>query len=233
MASLACTSCRGKKQRCDRTLPSCMQCANAQQPCQYPDQNKRCVAIEFKASPVLVSIDFFGRGLPAGFLNALESRLRETELALFYALSELHEGIVERRAYTGLSNSAIGLSSHLSKSDKMEQWANLPLGDRTQATAWFLSHRTAGDPSSPAVQLDVRPRTQSYPAPIAFHAGLSHDDGPPNSQRRVSPFLQSPTSRVPPLTPMASTSNPDSSAGDLGLSTRVQAVVESHRRLYF
>ncbi|RYC63516.1 hypothetical protein CHU98_g2717 [Xylaria longipes] len=74
-------------------------------------------------------------GLTAGFLNAVESRLRETELALFYALSELHDGTIERRTYAGLSDFAVGLSSHLSKSDMMEKWANLPLGDRIQTEA--------------------------------------------------------------------------------------------------
>ncbi|KAI0198322.1 hypothetical protein F4808DRAFT_264407 [Astrocystis sublimbata] len=222
MASLACISCRGRKQRCDRTIPSCMQCVSAQQHCQYPEQSKR--------------------GLPAGFLNAIESRLRETELALFYALSELHEGIVERRAYTGLSDPTIELSPHLSKSDTMEMWANRPLGNRTEAKVWYReldqNRRTRG-PLSPACQLDdVQSRT-----PVESHAkpAPSHDYSMPESQSVTRRRTQSgesntltPTEAATHVTiPMASGSSLNTLAGEHVLSARVQVVLESYPNLYF
>ncbi|KAI0432237.1 hypothetical protein F5Y09DRAFT_161995 [Xylaria sp. FL1042] len=234
MASLACTSCRAKKRRCDRVLPSCMQCINAQQPCQYPDQHKR--------------------GLPAGFLNAMESRLRETEDALFYALSELYEGTIQDREYAGLSDLRLGRrsssqSTTASKSDMMDKWANLPLGNRTQVRAWFLNHRV-GNSSSPTIQLDSQPERQS---PSSSPVRQRGQDGPGHggnvarqSSRQVSPppqsssasdscsrsqelgsFASRTTATVPPLT--SATSMYDG----LGLSTRVKAVAESNKRIYF
>ncbi|KAI1125088.1 hypothetical protein F5Y10DRAFT_14192 [Nemania abortiva] len=224
MASLACISCRAKKQRCDRTLPSCMQCANAPQPCEYPDQGKR--------------------GLPAGFLGALESRLQETERALFYALGELHEGTVERDAYAGLSNPA------QTKSEMMEKWASLPLGDRGQVKAWFLNRRAEG--SSITVRPDGQSRTRTgldVTTPTDFEPGQD-DITTPGSQMRASAFLQSPTANgyrppsqdadmftpsamVPPLTPVALMPDSHSPVHDPGISTRAQAVAKSHRRMYF
>ncbi|KAI0512573.1 hypothetical protein F5B22DRAFT_297220 [Xylaria bambusicola] len=245
MASLACTSCRAKKQRCDRELPSCMQCINAQQPCRYPDQHKR--------------------GLPAGFLNALEARLRETEEALFYALSELHEGTVENQAYARISSSHFARRAlSQSKSEMMEMWAHLPLGDRSQAKAWFLSLRLGGDEeSSPTnIQLEL-PQSGANPGaqPSSPSSSSSQDaienaqarsarvgDMMPSSPRQTSPLLDSSTAapasypRSQSLrtlaektttatepSPRSMTSAPDS----LGLSTRVKAIVESRRDIYF
>ncbi|KAI0104037.1 hypothetical protein GGR51DRAFT_523262 [Nemania sp. FL0031] len=229
MASLACISCRAKKQRCDRTLPSCMQCANATQPCEYPDQGKR--------------------GLPAGFLSALESRLQETERALFYALGELLEGTVEHGPYTGFLNAA------QTKSEMVEKWASLPLGDRAQVEAWFLNRR-AGGSSSITIRSDDQSgdqsRTQAEPsmeAPTEFRP--THDDIIPGPQVQGSTFLQSPTAATnyrhqsqdldaftpstigPPLTPVALMSDSHSPADDPQLSTRAQAIVKSRRNIYF
>ncbi|KAI1313781.1 hypothetical protein F5Y03DRAFT_108245 [Xylaria venustula] len=232
MASLACTSCRAKKQRCDRALPSCMQCVNAAQPCHYPDQHKR--------------------GLPAGFLNAMESRLRETEDALFYALSELYEGTAEHRTYAGLSNARLGQPSSpsaASKTDMMERWTNFPLGDRAQVKAWFLSHRT-GDPLSPPAQLELPSASRASsslssllsPSSVrkTAQAGPGRGDTTPQSSRptatpsqpfshsqELNTFVDRPTTTVPPLTSVASTSD------DLGLSHRVKAIAESRRKIYF
>ncbi|RWA09494.1 hypothetical protein EKO27_g5616 [Xylaria grammica] len=227
-------------------------CVNTQQLCRYPDQHKR--------------------GLPAGFLNAMESRLRETEMALFYALSELYEGSIEHRAYAELSDSPFEHASlqgpAQSKSETMEKWASLPLGDRTQAKAWFLNHRI-GDSlvvdSSRTAQLDTQPGTQSgiqsgiqsaiqsaiqlYPVngPAQAGPGPGHGGMTPDSPRQVSPFLQPsevPGSRdpgslvtttppVPPSAQIASTSDFHEPTDGSGLSTRVKAIAESHRRIYF
>ncbi|KAJ8131160.1 hypothetical protein O1611_g2466 [Lasiodiplodia mahajangana] len=201
-----------------------MQCVNAPQPCEYPDQGKR--------------------GLPAGFLSALETRLQETERALFYALSELHEGIIEHGAYSGHSNPA------QTKNDMMEKWASLPLGDRAQAKAWFLNRR-AGDPWSINVGLGGQSRTQTGPTmatPSDF--GPSHDAISPSSQVQDSTFLQSPTAADyrlpsqesgtftpstigPPLTPSALMPDSHSPIHGSGLSTRAQAVAKSRRNMYF
>ncbi|KAI0976400.1 hypothetical protein F4678DRAFT_224120 [Xylaria arbuscula] len=211
--------------------PTCMQCVNAAQPCQYPDQHKR--------------------GLPAGFLNAMESRLRETEDALFYALSELYEGTVEHRTYAGFLNSRLGQPLSLSaasKTDMMERWTNFPLGNRAQVKAWFLSYRT-GDPLSPPAQVELPSASQASsslsslsPSSVSksVQAGPSRGDTTLQSSRPAAmpsqPFSQSqemntfvdrPTATVPSLTSVASTSD------DLGLSNRVKAIADSHRKIYF
>ncbi|KAJ2985226.1 hypothetical protein NUW58_g5649 [Xylaria curta] len=178
----------------------------------------------------------------------MESRLRETELALFYALSELHEGAIEHRAYAGLSIPAVGLSSPQNKSDMMEKWANLPLGDRTQVKEWFLNQRAEGS-SSPAAQVNVQSRAQTYP--VVTPTPRSGDRTPESHpQRQVSAFPRPPvvvecrpqsqeldtfvtTTTGPPSTPMAPVSDLNAPADGSGLSARVQTIVESHRRLYF
>ncbi|KAL3953469.1 hypothetical protein ACCO45_011425 [Purpureocillium lilacinum] len=60
---IACETCRRKKRKCDRELPTCGQCSNDTSQCRYADQGKR--------------------GLPLGFVSALEKRLAETENALY------------------------------------------------------------------------------------------------------------------------------------------------------
>ncbi|KAJ3574870.1 hypothetical protein NPX13_g4224 [Xylaria arbuscula] len=143
-------------------------------------------------------------GLPAGFLNAVESRLRETEEALFYALSELHEGNIEDRAYAGLSYPR---ASSQNKSKMMEKWAKLPLGDRAQAKAWFLSQRLGGDEEeeeSPTnltlaaprsgVQQKAASSSSSTPGGIKSapaESGRRGGDMTPPSPRLASPLLDS------------------------------------------
>ncbi|KAK5627616.1 hypothetical protein RRF57_003331 [Xylaria bambusicola] len=64
------------------------------------------------------------------------ARLRETEEALFYALSELHDGTAEDQASARLSNSRFARRAlSQSKNEMMEMWAHLPLGDQAHAKA--------------------------------------------------------------------------------------------------
>ncbi|KAI3343237.1 hypothetical protein F4824DRAFT_507066 [Ustulina deusta] len=245
MASLACTACRAKKQRCDRRHACNAQTLGSLASTQT---NTGGMLRRLQANqPHRRRADWlFDRGLPAGFLNAMQSRLRDTELALFRALAELYEGTVDGREYDGLSAGRLQ-----TKSDMMEEWSSLPLRDRAQARAWFLSYRT-GRSSPSAVQLDLQSETQSSssssPGGKCAQAGPGHGDVAmtPHSSRQVPPCLQSaaaPDSRprpqdadtlagnttatALPLTSMASTH------GDLGLSTRVKAIVESQRSIYF
>lgn len=80
------------------------------------------------------------RGIPAGYLNALEKRLAETERALFFALAEIHTGVIENNEYPTASKKAINPVSH-SKAELMENWARLSLNTRDHTLAWFLDHR--------------------------------------------------------------------------------------------
>lgn len=189
--------------------------------------------------------------------------MRETEDALFYALRELHEGTIEGRAYAGLSHSRVASSQN--KSEMMEKWAKLPLGDRAQAKAWFLSQRRSGDgellsssSSSPTNDELAAPQSgvqiqqqQSSSSPSGIKTAQSGSGGQggdmtPLSPREASPLLDSmavpafhprshgwvtlaekSTAAAPSLT--ATTSAPDGR----GLSTRVKAIAESRKRMYF
>ncbi|ORY69085.1 uncharacterized protein BCR38DRAFT_482557 [Pseudomassariella vexata] len=119
-ASIACEPCRQKKCKCDRKLPICTQCTATAAKCNYPEQNRR--------------------GIPAGYLNMLEKRLVETERALFFALAEIHAGIVDNDEYPNAALLATRPSTK-SKSEMMAAWAKQPLGSRERAKSWFLENR--------------------------------------------------------------------------------------------
>lgn len=80
----------------------------------------------------------------------METRLAETERALFFALAEIHAGAVVRENYESPSvRQAMGPSVLLeptptTQQDKarlMASWARSPLTDREQAHAWFEANR--------------------------------------------------------------------------------------------
>src|SRR4051812_33809674 len=74
-------------------------------------------------------------GLPAGYLNALENRLIETELALFQSLCEIYGA-----SYQALNMEAIP-PRHLSKSELMEEWKRLPQKNQDESRTWWMEKR--------------------------------------------------------------------------------------------
>lgn len=89
-------------------------------------------------------------------MNALESRLAETEKALFFALSELHSGAVVEGDYDSQppdrsmhpqALSTAAPTHQLEKSDLMASWASQPLKNRAHAHAWLRS-RQRHDPNA-------------------------------------------------------------------------------------
>lgn len=130
-APIACETCRRKKCKCDRKLPSCSQCRSSPEGCLYPEKNRR--------------------GIPAGYVNALEKRLAETERALFFALHELHDGEAVHADYQNqppfkaLRESVLSSdtsSTQQEKANLVASWASRPLENRTQARTWLESMRT-------------------------------------------------------------------------------------------
>jgi hypothetical protein len=73
--------------------------------------------------------------LPAGYLNALENRLVDTEMALFQSLCEIY----------GTEYQLLDLEPipppHLSKSRLMEEWKRLPQRDQNQSRRWWIAKR--------------------------------------------------------------------------------------------
>lgn len=83
-------------------------------------------------------------------MNALESRLAETEKALFFALSEIHSGAVIQGEYDSqppdrsMHPSALSTAApthQQEKCDLMASWASRPLKNRAQAQAWLRARQ--------------------------------------------------------------------------------------------
>ncbi|KUJ17555.1 uncharacterized protein LY89DRAFT_56716 [Mollisia scopiformis] len=120
LQSGSCEPCKRKKCKCDRQLPVCGHCTTSQTECKYAESNKR--------------------GIPAGYLGALEARLNETEAALYNALCEL-------RRFNGggsfsYTNVIQPLSSHqnnTSKALRMKSWIQCPLQTSNDVENWWIS----------------------------------------------------------------------------------------------
>ncbi|PWY82919.1 hypothetical protein BO70DRAFT_428983 [Aspergillus heteromorphus CBS 117.55] len=67
--TVACNSCRFRKQKCSGNKPICTQCHQHNRPCDWPEQLKR--------------------GPAKGYIEALEQRLHETESLLLKLLSDI------------------------------------------------------------------------------------------------------------------------------------------------
>lgn len=101
------------------------------------------------------------RGIPAGYVNALETRLAETERALFFTLRELHDGVVAQGddygnhvSYQTMSEPALSNrtpSTQQEKADLVASWASRPLENRIQARAWLESMRKTGNSATSGV----------------------------------------------------------------------------------
>lgn len=115
--SFATTACRQKKCKCNRALPVCSSCTADPSKCWYSQGSKR--------------------GIPAGYINSLETRLAETEAALYYALCELHSGYREQGSYGPLAEHLKQRYGH-GKTDMAKEWRELPMTSREQAQTWWL-----------------------------------------------------------------------------------------------
>ncbi|KAF6825222.1 C6 finger domain-containing protein [Colletotrichum plurivorum] len=130
---IACESCRQRKRRCDRKLPFCLQCSHEPGRCQYPEQSKR--------------------GIPNGYLNKLETRLAETEAALFRALSGTLDG--QAVGFDSASSPALlsqpAWTPRQNKVDRVKEWESLPLQTSSDLLAWFRSKASeTGDTTAAA-----------------------------------------------------------------------------------
>ncbi|KAK2035547.1 hypothetical protein LX32DRAFT_1941 [Colletotrichum zoysiae] len=126
---IACESCRQRKRRCDRKLPFCLQCSHEPGRCQYPEQSKR--------------------GIPNGYLNKLETRLAETEAALFMVLS----GALQTPGSGSASSSPLlpqaAWKPRQNKIDHVREWEVLPLQSSDEIQAWFRSKAAENSDPTP------------------------------------------------------------------------------------
>ncbi|KAG6366591.1 hypothetical protein INS49_000769 [Diaporthe citri] len=88
------------------------------------------------------------RGIPAGYVNALEKRLAETEKALFFALAEARAGTHgDAISRPSLRSSVLSRSTPTTQQEKAELmalWSKSPLEDRAQVEAWFEVNKEEG-----------------------------------------------------------------------------------------
>jgi hypothetical protein len=85
------------------------------------------------------------RGIPSGYLNALEQRLNDTEIALHEALSELGKlrqmvPYAEQPWQPCLSLTRV---EQLSKATRMAEWKQYPLSSSQDIEGWWQAMRTA------------------------------------------------------------------------------------------
>ncbi|KAH6712530.1 hypothetical protein BKA61DRAFT_736913 [Leptodontidium sp. MPI-SDFR-AT-0119] len=122
----SCESCKRKKCKCDRKLPICGQCAGVVPPisCTYVESNRR--------------------GIPGGYVGALEARLIETEVALYKTICSLRSSSANPALDLSRSSSETlpeALLQHEqgneSKVLKMATWKRLPLSTVEEVQSWW------------------------------------------------------------------------------------------------
>jgi hypothetical protein len=85
------------------------------------------------------------RGIPSGYLNALEQRLNDTEIALHEALSEVGKlrqmiPYAEQPRQPCLPLTRV---AQLSKAARMAEWKQYPLNTSQDIERWWQTLRTA------------------------------------------------------------------------------------------
>ncbi|KAF9874172.1 hypothetical protein CkaCkLH20_08155 [Colletotrichum karsti] len=82
------------------------------------------------------------RGIPNGYLNKLETRLAETEAALFKVLS----GHLDSQTYESASSPALlsqaAWTPRQNKVDRVKEWDGLPLQTPNDIQAWYRAKAT-------------------------------------------------------------------------------------------
>ncbi|KAF8853447.1 hypothetical protein BDZ45DRAFT_77852 [Acephala macrosclerotiorum] len=143
----SCEPCKRKKCKCDRQLPTCGQCVASPRLCKYAESNKR--------------------GIPGGYLGALEARLNDTEAALYNALCEIRRlNQSSTFSYTNVSEPISSRQDNTSKASRMSEWKQYPLQSSKDVETWWLSFKpscelTDEDHVRERTALELNNRTQA------------------------------------------------------------------------
>lgn len=202
----------------------------------------------------------YDRGIPAGYVNALENRLAETERALFFALAEARAGTHSNTAsQPALRPSVLSRSTPTTQQEKAELmalWSKTPLEGRVNVEAWFEANR--GEGASPvSVDVDqtrivrefdaVAPVTPPTDGPTnvgnlaaqSHHSGQLDDPvsapaGEGQSHHSGSPRLSMRTQRAPRLARHSPLSRGSTTPGaSLPQTSRANRFANDNKRLYF
>ncbi|EQB51250.1 hypothetical protein CGLO_09219 [Colletotrichum gloeosporioides Cg-14] len=207
---IACESCRQRKRRCDRKLPFCLQCSHEPGRCQYPEQSKR--------------------GIPNGYLNKLETRLAETEAALFRVLS----GTMDSQTYDAASSPALlsqaAWTPRQNKVDRVKEWESLPLQTPTDVQAWFRSKATESNDA--ATDLPAA-SPQSLMSSVSDQLALPQPSVERTPMSNPQPVVDIPIEPqfLAPMTPVNTAQTGNRNAPDS--HSKAKELSKSHQNLYF
>ncbi|KAF4903855.1 Depudecin biosynthesis cluster-specific transcription activator DEP6 [Colletotrichum viniferum] len=207
---IACESCRQRKRRCDRKLPFCLQCSHEPGRCQYPEQSKR--------------------GIPNGYLNKLETRLAETEAALFRVLS----GALDSHTYDAASSPALlsqaAWTPRQNKVDRVKEWESLPLQTPTDIQAWFRSKATESNDA--ATDLPAA-SPQSLMSSVSDQLALPQPSVERTPMSNPQPVVDIPIEPqfLAPMTPLNTAQTGNRNAPDS--HSKAKELSKSHQNLYF
>ncbi|KAI8170216.1 hypothetical protein K4K49_000160 [Colletotrichum sp. SAR 10_70] len=207
---IACESCRQRKRRCDRKLPFCLQCSHEPGRCQYPEQSKR--------------------GIPNGYLNKLETRLAETEAALFRVLS----GTMDSQTYDAASSPALlsqaAWTPRQNKVDRVKEWESLPLQTPNDIQAWFRSKATESNDA--AADLPAA-SPQSLMSSVSDQLALPQPSVERTPMSNPQPVVDIPIEPqfLAPMTPVNTAQTGSRNAPDS--HSKAKELSKSHQNLYF
>ncbi|KAK2055939.1 hypothetical protein LY76DRAFT_618238 [Colletotrichum caudatum] len=168
------------------------------------------------------------RGIPNGYLNRLETRLAETEAALFMVLSGTLPGPGSDSASSPAVLPQAAWKPRQNKVDRVGEWELLPLQTPDEIQSWFRSK--AAENSDPAPEPpSASPQTliSSVPDPMLAPDSMRDPDSLP-TQRPPPDVMIEPQLR--PMTP-ASTDPVERVPSD-SLS-KAKELSKSQRNLYF
>ncbi|KAK1593405.1 uncharacterized protein LY79DRAFT_589759 [Colletotrichum navitas] len=175
-----------------------------------------------------VSIQSRARGIPNGYLNKLETRLAETEAALFRALSGVLHSLGSGSASSPALLPQAAWTPRQNKVDRVKEWEHFPLQTPDEIQAWFRS-KAAGQSDPVPEPLDASPQSlvSSASDPMLAPHPVRDPDSMP-AQRPLSDAVIEP--RLRSMTPIATT--PVNGVPSDSVS-KAEELSKSQRNLYF
>lgn len=177
------------------------------------------------------------RGIPQGYLNALEQRLGETEVALLHALTVLKARSISLHGIQDALLEAKGISIASTKADAIEEWRNYPLQSLDE---WHAFKNITTEPKITSHFADEYPSTESI-CPPSRHFGGFPCDGTLYHEDRESSLdaINGTVASVPTDANLEGSEalqkgfHTSHGVGQSSPSTLRQSFLENHRDIYF
>ncbi|KAJ0316036.1 hypothetical protein Brms1b_005690 [Colletotrichum noveboracense] len=169
-------------------------------------------------------------GIPNGYLNKLETRLAETEAALFRVLS----GTMDSQTYDAASSPALlsqaAWTPRQNKVDRVKEWESLPLQTPTDVQAWFRSKATESNDA--ATDLPAA-SPQSLMSSVSDQLALPQPSVERTPMSNPQPVVDIPIEPqfLAPMTPVNTAQTGNRNAP--GSHSKAKELSKSHQNLYF